>query len=72
MKPEFKVGDVVTYKPYKQSHVKEVRQIQTGMYGVHERDDTIFYYLSDIGMRVSTLTSGKSIVESKLFEGERE
>ncbi len=71
MKPEFKVGDKVTFKPYEKALPAVVRAIQYGMSGKGKTmfgasDDRIFYKLG--GDRVVSVTTGRSIVESKHYK----
>ena len=70
MKAEFKIGDKVTYKPYDSAHKGRVRGIKKGMWENGKAidgtpDDRIFYNVT--GETCLTWTTGKSIVESKLF-----
>lgn len=69
MKPEFKIGQKVTFKPYDTEYKAIVREITVGhWHGKHldgTRDDRVFYRLA--GDCITT-TTGNSIVESKLFK----
>lgn len=74
-KPEFKIGDTVHFRAYRY-HPKEglkakVKEIQRGSSGGGkcwlngDPDDRIFYRLTG---EVETLTSGKSIIESRNYK----
>ena len=65
--PEFKVGDLVTYKPYEQELPARVKGINT--VPRFENDNRVFYELTGAGRRpVVTNTTGLSIMESTLFK----
>jgi hypothetical protein len=72
--PEFKVGDVITFRPYTTSFKLKVGEITRGYDAngrnlVGEPDDRIFYHCSSDGKPPYTnVTTGKSIVESSKFE----
>lgn len=70
MKPEFQIGQVVTFKPYEKPCKCVVKGIQIGWRGdgrdmQGNEDSRVFYKLA--GEAVS-LTTGKSIMDSELFE----
>ena len=66
--PEFRVGQKVTYKPYENAMELVVLEIQYGAPFV-EDDDRVFYRLAPLGAgRPTSVTTGRCIVESKLFE----
>ena len=66
MKPEFKEGETVTYKPYGEAHPARVR-------GVSFMRDQYIYDLGSVrGCRrkdkVCAVTSGRSILESTHYQ----
>ena len=63
-KPEFAVGDIVTFNPYEKSYKCRVSKIDRGNPFASEPDSRIFYTLT--GPAISK-TTGQCIVESKLF-----
>lgn len=70
MKPEFKIGDSVCFKPYEKDCKCTVKSIQHGWCGdgkdmFRNQDDRVFYRLTG---EAETLTTGKCIRESVLFE----
>ena len=65
MKPEFKIGDKVTFHPYEKRLPAVVMGIRYGAPFV-DNDDRIFYELS--GSSVKSITTGRSIVESCLYD----
>ncbi len=70
MKTEFKTGDKVTFKPYEKECDCAVKAIKHGWCGngkdmFQNQDDRVFYRLTG---EAETLTTGKSIMESALFE----
>ena len=72
-KPEFKVGQMVTFKPYELAMKATVKQVLPNYYG----DGEIIYHLVADRARidgthltdrpVKSFSSGRCIVESKLF-----
>lgn len=76
-KAEFKVGDVVTFKPYESSHTMVVIKVEA--LTIHEgSNNKLLYHLTDARYydhngwnSTTTKTTGKCITESKFFsEGE--
>lgn len=65
IKPEFKLGDKVTFHAYEKRLPATVKGIRYGAPFV-DNDDRIFYELS--GPRVVSITTGRSIVESYLYD----
>lgn len=71
MKPEFEIGDTVTFKPYEKAFPAKVVGIQSGIYGAGKHidgsvDSRVFYTLS--GDKVASVVSGLSIVESSFYK----
>lgn len=61
---EFKAGDVVTYKPHDKSILMYVRGWRK-----HRLTNEIIYGLGEKSTSVvTTFTSGRSILQSKLYE----
>ena len=69
-RPEFKVGELVTFHPYESKiKAKVVEVINTGKDQFGRPDSRVFYCLAGSGKTpLVTRTTGKSIVESVLFE----
>ena len=65
MKAEFNIGDKVTFHPYEKKLPATVKEIQYGSPFLAD-DDRVFYKLS--GPSVITITTGRSIVESVLYD----
>ena len=61
---EFKVGDIVTYKPYDKSILMYVR----GWHKHHLTNEIIYGLGEKSTSVVTTYTTGKSIVQSKLYK----
>ena len=70
--PEFKSGETVTFQPYQTKiKAKVVEVINTGKDQFGRSDDRVFYRLTGSGKKpLVSRTTGKSIVESALFERE--
>jgi len=67
---EFKVGDIVTFKPYEKAIKARILavDIYNGMnIWQTETDSRVFYQL---GGKTHSVCTGICIVESKLFEGQ--
>jgi len=65
MKPEFKIGDKITFHPYEKRLPAVVKGIRYGNPWV-ENDDRIFYEIS--GPMCLSVTTGKNIEESYLYD----
>ena len=74
-KTEFKAGDIVTFKPYEKVIKAKVVEIVPSEKVCFDKNDTrVFYRLTGVDKKhnlVST-TTGKSIVESKLYNNSEE
>ena len=76
MKPEFKAGDIATFKPFEESHKVIIKEVLPNHFG----DNRVIYHviaspqqIGETRMKtkpVVSFTSGKCIVESKFFERE--
>ena len=69
-RPEFKIGDLVTFHPYESKiKAKVIEVINTGKDQFGRPDSRVFYRLTGYGKTpLATRTTGKSIMESVLFE----
>lgn len=69
---EFNVGDKVTFTPYLRGQEMLVRSISIGNPHIKDKKDTrVFYHLAvSRKAEVTSVTTGKCIEESKLFEKE--
>jgi len=65
--PEFKVGDIVTYRPFETSTKMEVAEVDKRDFIFDKTDRRMFYGLRVGRGQVTTITTGISITESKLF-----
>jgi hypothetical protein len=71
-KPEFKIGETVTFKPYEKAIKAKVISIQYGRAGNHKNfvgtdDNRLFYELSGVDEPLKSKTTGRAIVESKFY-----
>lgn len=60
-KVEFKVGDRLTFKPYRRAYGVKVLSVHPNRFG----DGRVIYAVA--GMAARSLTSGQCLVESELF-----
>ena len=67
MKPEFKLGTRVTFKPYENKLSYLVNKITRGSPLV-DGDTRIFYHLGRNKGFMSSITTGRCIMESELYE----
>ena len=71
---EFKVGDIVTFKPYEKAHKAKVKEVLDGYCfskGIHYRLTGVSYTDEQGNKKNSSVNSvsmGKSIVESKYYD----
>jgi hypothetical protein len=71
MKPEFKKGDLVTFKPYERAIPAKVLEIvPASKVSFDKDDDRIFYRLTGRYRKIplTTVTTGRSIMESDLYK----
>lgn len=69
MKPEFKIGDVVTFKPYEKAIPAKVVEIVPARNIGKTDDGRVFYRLTGASkVPLVSTTTGKSIMESKLYQ----
>ena len=71
---EFKVGDLVTFKPYEKAHKAKVKEVLHG----YLFSDDIYYRLTGVSYTdeqgnkrhssVNSITTGGSIIESKYYD----
>ncbi len=68
--PEFKIGDLVTYRPYEKEFKVKIIEVEQNRY----KDGRTFYFIlgGDNDYLVGTWTSGMCLKESSFFQEHEE